>query len=503
MKKNELFLILLISLIILTSSKQDKKKTKQKHKKPKVDPLDNITNIIPSVLEWAKNNDIYINPKLTLNRRLNRDNYYAFYADSKIPNNTLLLRVPYNMMITQNNLQDIYKNSKNNKFQNLWEKVLNLHSESVKYYSTQQLLYMSIILEYAIRKKKGPIYKKYKEYLKLSEQRNMDIYPIFYDQDEKFYLSGSNFGIQLNRAVDALNEEYALLSTKLNVSIPNQDDFFKVRVISLVTSTDFNNSNIYLPPNFNETCIVPFLDCFNKVISSERANAVFEFVAVKNKTSNFTDYYLEVYAIDEIYIGSELNLKWRTFPNTEFLLYYGQVEEGNPFNTKYYIDIINRKFKEDLGFEKDKVFEDVKRDIYEISADFYDPFVINTYRNLTKNIDKYKNREEGPYEIMRDNLKYYYNLYENPLSDGNINIYINGNEKKKDIKEIIHKEKKLIETRIEQLDKIIKGIKNRNNVYTFEDKLDEKNDKKEKPEEIKQNNDKDEKKDEDKSKEEL
>ena len=53
-------------------------------------------------------------------------------------------------MITQNNLQDIYKNSKNNKFQNLWEKVLNLHSESVKYYSTQQLLYMSIILEYAI-----------------------------------------------------------------------------------------------------------------------------------------------------------------------------------------------------------------------------------------------------------------------------------------------------------------------------------------------------------------
>ena len=497
MKKNELFLILLISLIILTSSKQDKKKTKQKHKKPKVDPLDNITNIIPSVLEWAKNNDIYINPKLTLNRRLNRDNYYAFYADSKIPNNTLLLRVPYNMMITQNNLQDIYKNSKNNKFQNLWEKVLNLHSESVKYYSTQQLLYMSIILEYAIRKKKGPIYKKYKEYLKLSEQRNMDIYPIFYDQDEKFYLSGSNFGIQLNRAVDALNEEYALLSTKLNVSIPNQDDFFKVRVISLVTSTDFNNSNIYLPPNFNETCIVPFLDCFNKVISSERANAVFEFVAVKNKTSNFTDYYLEVYAIDEIYIGSELNLKWRTFPNTEFLLYYGQVEEGNPFNTKYYIDIINRKFKEDLGFEKDKVFEDVKRDVYEISADFYDPFVINTYRNLTRSIDKYKNREEGPYEIMRDNLKYYYNLYENPLSDGNINIYINGNEKKKDIREIIHKEKKLIEARIERLDKVIKEIKSNKNNNNIDFKNQENSD------ENKLNNDNNENKEEHNNKEDL
>ena len=497
MKKNGLFLILLISLIILTSSKKDKKKSKQKHKKPKLDPLDNITNIIPTVLGWAKNNDIYINPKLTLNKRLKRDNYYAFFADSKIPNNTLLFRVPYNMMITQTNLNDMYKNTKN-KFENLWENVVNLKSDSVKYYSTKQLLYMSIILENAIRKKKGPLYKKYKEYLKLFEQRNMDIYPIFYDQDEKYYLSGSNFGIQLNRAVEALNEEYILTSTKLNVSIPNQDDFFKVRVLSLVSSTDFNNSNIYLPPNFNETCIVPFLDCFNKVISSERANSIFDIIGIKNETTNNTDYYLEVYSNDEIYIGSELNLKWRSFPNTEFLLYYGQVEEGNPFNSKYYIDIINRKFKEDLGFDKEKVFDNVKRDIYEINTEFYDPFVINTYRNLSMSIDKFKNREEGPYELMRDNLKYYYNLYENPLSDGNINIYINGNEKKKDIREIIHKEKKLIEARIERLDKVIKEIKsNKKNNNNIDYKNQEKSD------ENKLNNDNDDNKEDHNNKEDL
>ena len=496
MKKNGLFLILLISLIILTSSKKDKKKSKQKHKKPKLDPLDNITNIIPTVLGWAKNNDIYINPKLALNKRLKRDNYYAFFADSKIPNNTLLFRIPYNMMITQTNLNDMYKNTKN-KFENLWENVVNLRSDSVKYYSTKQLLYMSIILENAIRKKKGPLYKKYKDYLKLFEQRNMDIYPIFYDQDEKYYLSGSNFGIQLNRAVEALNEEYILTSTKLNVSIPNQDDFFKVRVLSLVSSTDFNNSNIYLPPNFNETCIVPFLDCFNKVISSERANSIFDIIGIKNETTNYTDYYLEVYSNDEIYIGSELNLKWRSFPNTEFLLYYGQVEEGNPFNSKYYIDIINRKFKEDLGFDKEKVFDNVKRDIYEINTEFYDPFVINTYRNLSMSIDKFKNREEGPYELMRDNLKYYYNLYENPLSDGNINIYINGNEKKKDIREIIHKEKKLIEARIERLDKVIKEIKSNKNNNNIDFKNQENSD------ENKLNNDNNENKEDHNNKEDL
>ena len=290
----------------------------------------------------------------------------------------------------------------------------------------------------------------------------MDIYPIFYDQDEKYYLSGSNLGTQINRASEALNEEYILLSTKLNISIPYQDDFFKARVISLLSSTDFNNSNINLPEAFNETCIIPFLDCFNKVISSERANAVFDIKGIKNETNNLTDYYLEIYSNDEIYVGSEINLKWRPFPNTEFFIYYGQVEEGNPFNSKLYIDIINRKLKEELGFEKDYQFENLNRVIYEINTEFYDPSVINAYRNLSLKIDKYKNKEEGAYELMRDNLKSYLDLYENPLSDGNINIYINGEEKKKFIKLIIHQEKKLIKNKIEHLNKVIKGIQNRN-----------------------------------------
>ena len=463
MRKNSIIIFfLIISLVISKSTKTTKKKNKQKIKKIHKDPLDNITNIIPIVLDWAKNNDIYINSKLSLNKRTTHDNYFSFYADSKILNNTLLFKVPYNMMITQKNIYDIYNSTKNNKFVNLWEKILSMKSEYVKYYSTQQLLYLSIILEYAARKKKGPVYKKYKEYLKLFEQRNMDIYPIFYDQDEKYYLSGSNLGTQINRATEALNEEYILLSTKLNVTIPYQDDFLKARVISLLSSTDFNNSNINLPKDFNETCIIPFLDCFNKVISSERANAIFDIKGIKNTTNNLTDYYFEIYSNDDIYVGSEINLKWRPFPNTEFFIYYGQVEEGNPFNSKLYIDIINRKLKEDLGFDKDYTFENLNRVMYEINTEFYDPSVINAYRNLSLVIDKYKNKEEGAYELMRDNLKFYLDLYENPLSDGNINIYINGEEKKKCIKLIIHKEKKLIEKKLEHLNKVIKGIQSRN-----------------------------------------
>jgi hypothetical protein len=320
---------------------------------------------------------------------------------------------------------------------------------------------MSIVIENAIRKKKGPVYKKYKEYFRMLEQINMDIFPIFYDDKEKLYLSGSNFGSQLNRAYDSLNEEYYLLGKELNISIPFQDDFLKARVISLISSIDFNNTNLNYTNGFNETVIVPFLDCFNKAISNEKSNARFEIKEIKNTRTNLIDYYLEVYSNDEILVGGEINLKWRPFPNSELLLYYGIVEEGNPFKSRYYVDIMNKKIRKDLNISYDKKFENVRRDMYEINTEFYEPSVINTYRNISLTIDKYKNKEEGAYELMLDNLKYYAELYDNPLSDGNINMYVNGKEKQKDIKEIMHMEKRTIEGKVKHLEKVISGIRQR------------------------------------------
>ena len=472
---NTIILLILISSILIDckeNKKAKKKEKKTKHKKlNKINKEENI-DIIASSLEWAKNNSIYINKKLVLNKKINRDKYYYFSADSRILNNTLLLIVPYDIMISQYSLNEIYKNSKNQKFEKLWDNIMEIKSEYIKYFSTKQLLYMGIIIENAIRKKKGPVYKKYKEYLRMYDHIDLDIFPIFYDQQEKFYLSGSNFGSQINRATDSLNEEYYLSTNVLNLSIPFQDEFLKARVISLISSTDFNNTNLNYTNGFNETVIVPFLDCFKKAISDEKSNARFEILGKKNDTTNKIDYYLEVYSNDDIYIGGEINIKWRPFPNSELLLYYGIVEEGNPFSSRYYVDILNRKLKKDLDIPEDKKFDNVKRDMYEVNTEFYDPSVINTYRNISLNISKYKDREEGAYELMCDNLKSYLEVYNTPLSDGNINIYMNGDEKIKDIKEIMHMEKRLIERKIEYLENVIRGIKERN---SGEKKVEEKN----------------------------
>ena len=461
-KFHTIILILLIACVIINckSNKKGKKKQKKDNKQKKVKIEDN-TDIIKSALDWAKRNNIYINNKIVLNRKNYRDKYYYFSADSRILNNTLLFKIPYEMMITQFTLNEIYNKTKHNKFHNLWEKIIEIKNDHIKYFTTKQLLYMSIILENAMRKKKGPIYKKFKEYLLMLEQINVDIFPVFYDEEEKLYLSGSSFGSQLKRAYDSLNEEYYLLDNELNISIPFQDDFLKARVISLLSSTDFNNTNMHFSNEYNDTVLIPFLDCFNKEIINEKSNARIEIKQVKNTATNLIDYYLEVYSNNEILIGGEINIKWKPFPNSELLLYYGIVEEGNPYNSRYYIDIMNKKIREDLNITNDKNLENLIKYSYELNTEFYDPSVINAYRNISQRIDKYKNKEEGAYELMLDNLKYYVELYDKPLSDGNINIYINGNEKQKDIKEIMHNEKKLLESKIKRLENVITGIKHR------------------------------------------
>ena len=92
-----------------------KKKRKKKPKKTPNKPI--IEEEIPSLYKWAKKNNIYINEKLTLNKNTDSSHhFYYFTANSSIPNNTVLLTVPYDIMISQNSLETYIREKRNKKF---------------------------------------------------------------------------------------------------------------------------------------------------------------------------------------------------------------------------------------------------------------------------------------------------------------------------------------------------------------------------------------------------
>ena len=326
---------------------------------------------------------------------------------------------------------------------------------------------MTIILEYYTNKKKGIFYKKYEPYLEMYEYLNMDNFPIFFDEDETYFLSPSGFGSELIKATEFLRDEYLIAKNDLKIESSISDTFLKYRVLSFANSIRFNNTNLKSESKnseYNDTVIVPFIDCFKKKIYN-KDSIMAEYSFIKDENNN---YYLEIRAINDIKEGEEITLQWRRLSNQESYLYYGFIDEENILLPKMYVNVFNNMMKNDLGIDENKSFDKIaKRDLYELNSEFIETDVVYSYKNISETIDKYKNRKEGRYEMMVDNLNYYLRIYEEQITDGNINLYIRGKEKRRIIKILMKKEREIFNDKINYVKILINDIKEKN--YNLDD----------------------------------
>ena len=453
MPKNNTFIFLVLIIIIQPSISLKKNKQKKNEK------IQNEKDKISSILLWAKNNNIYIQENLILNKNIDSstNNFYYFSSNSSISNNTLLMKIPYNIMISKKTLSK-YLN-KNKKISNLWERILSLNNENLPDIYSKQLLYMAIILEYVTNNKKGPFYNRYEQYFEMYEYIDMDNFPVFFDEDEIYFLSPSGFGAELIKATESLKEEYLITKNELKIESSMPDSFLKYRVLSLSNSIRFNNTNLPNELNtekYNDTVIVPFIDCFKKKIYN-RNSIMAEYSFIKDERDNFN---LEIRALKDIKKGEEITIQWKKLSNQDLYLYYGFIDEENLLLPKMYVNVLNNMMKDDLGIDENKNFSDIaKRDLYELNSEFIESDIVYSYKNISEQIDKYKNKKEGRYEMMEDNLNYYLRIYDEQLTDGNINIYIRGKEKKRIIKLLMKIEKKIFKDRINYVKMLIQDIK--------------------------------------------
>ena len=447
MKKNIFYFSIFIFFLL---SQISAKKKKSKPKKSEIEDR------IPSILMWAKNNNIYINENLILNKNIDSShNFFYFTSKSLIKNNTILLKIPYDIMISQTLLNDHF-HGKNKKWSRIWDEVVKNKSPYLIDFLTKQIFYISIVIENAINRKKGAIYKKYESYFDMYDYINMDNYPVFYEQEEINFLSSSNFGAELFKLTESLKEEHSIATNDLKITTSMLDTYLKYRILILGNIISFNNENLQKEKNndYNETVVVPFIDCFKKVIFKNESNA--EYFIKKDKNNK---YYIEVVSNKIIEKGNEINLKWLELSNQDSLLFYGFTEEKNDYAPAIYVNVFNNLFKKDLGV-KNKNYDDIaKVDLFELNSEFFEKDVIESYEIISQTIPKYKNKAVGKYMMMMDNLKYYLNIYDDKYTDRNINLYFTNKDKNRCIKEIIKMERKIIQRRINDIKDIIKSIK--------------------------------------------
>ena len=449
-------LFILLSFLICFSSTKKSNKDKKLHDSNKTLKYDDIS----SIYNWAQRNGIYINKALSLNK--NRENdinhtFYYFTANETIKNNTLLFSIPSSILISQQSLEKMFKKGKNKKLANLWNKVLNIN-QYLNTSSAKQLFYISVMLSHATFNQKGKLYKKYEEYLNMYNYINLDDYPIFFKRNEMVYLNYSNFGKEIKNNFLSINNEYYLIKHELDMdSTIIVEEFIKYRILSLSNSFYHNN----------KTYIIPFVDCFKRLVNYTHkelnANLIIKYNNTKDK-NNTDKFSLEIYSTRKIKQNEEISILWKQLSNSENYLYYGFTDEKNLITPPFLVEFVNKNFLKDLNIDSvnkkyNISFEDlIVPKYYDLNSEFFDMYLFDIYQNLSYYFEQYYHSNEGPYIMMKKNLQYYLDLYNELYNDDMINRNINGINKKKSVKIILGMEKKLLEKSIKTIEDKIKHI---------------------------------------------
>ena len=449
-------LFILLSFLICFSSTKKSNKDKKLHDSNKTLKYDDIS----SIYNWAQRNGIYINKALSLNKNKENDinhTFYYFTANETIKNNTLLFSIPSSILISQQSLEKMFKKGKNKKLANLWNKVLNIN-QYLNTSSAKQLFYISVMLSHATFNQKGKLYKKYEEYLNMYNYINLDDYPIFFKRNEMVYLNYSNFGKEIKNNFLSINNEYYLIKHELDMdSTIIVEEFIKYRILSLSNSFYHNN----------KTYIIPFVDCFKRLVNYTHkelnANLIIKYNNTKDK-NNTDKFSLEIYSTRKIKQNEEISILWKQLSNSENYLYYGFTDEKNLITPPFLVEFVNKNFLKDLNIDSvnkkyNISFEDlIVPKYYDLNSEFFDMYLFDIYQNLSYYFEQYYHSNEGPYIMMKKNLQYYLDLYNELYNDDMINRNIDGINKKKSVKIILGMEKKLLEKSIKTIEDKIKHI---------------------------------------------
>jgi hypothetical protein len=235
------------------------------------------------------------------------------------------------------------------------------------------------------------------------------------------------------------------------------EEYVKYRILSLSNSIYYKN----------KTYVIPFIDCFKRKVNFTNKEYNADIMLNRTKKGKFSNKFdIEIYSNKTIKKNDEIYLLWKQISNVECLLYYGFIDENNLITSEYLVELVNKHFIQDLNVDNINKkyainFEKIiQPKFYDLNNEFYYDFLYYAYSNLSQYFDQYYHNNEGPYQMMKDNLEYYLKLYEEMYNNDLININVEGINKKRYVKNILGVEKKLIENRIHLLNNKINYIRN-------------------------------------------
>ena len=394
-------------------------------------------NETDSFFKWGKKHKVFFDNRIQLNPSTNENPLPYFTSLDIIQKDTKIISIPSSFFINTKTIQTIIKNKE---IKSLWKSLLDIENPYIKYHTTKEMLFIALTVETYMRThpKKNKFYQRYKKYFKFYQYYSFDNYPLYYNEDELSFISGTNLALNINTARNSINEEISIITNDLKINSIIPEDYTRYRIFTL------SNSHII----DNTTTVIPFIDLFPHDKMSPY---------VKWEYNNVTKS-LDIITIREIPKDVVISMEAKNVPNSVSLLYYGYTVENNELVSPYIIETINKNRKKKLNLNT----LEIQNDTYDIARQNFDKNIIDTYKIICSKIKGCKEKGElGAYEIMRDNVKDYLEVYDK-FTPGNFNMIFYSKRKREDVKKVINIEKKLILNRVAFLNRKIELIKSEN-----------------------------------------
>ena len=384
-------------------------------------PFDNL-------LEWGLNNSLYFSDKLGM-KYINENNK-TFYAKEEIPENTLLMTIPYELMLDRvkafklldnKKLEKLYKDFKNEKF----EIDIGFLPASLE---QGFLAYILTYITSRPKKYKKSKFYSYFHYLIDTFETDLDSYPVFYSESQFKLLKGSLAFLETTLLKELYNEEANKLK-RLSGNKIDIDEFMRYRTLTTVKSLNISN----------DTCIIPFIDMFENDPIDYNVNFKL----------NETNKNLYVFTTRPVLRDSILYIRSGHFSNNKRFIIYGQTfEKMKDYIEAFQIPMVSYNLHqqikiEDENFEYEESIDLVKKKFYKRA--------LSTYKKLSK-----YNKEDGSdisaYKLFLKNLEMTREVYNDVSTSDIYKEFV----KTKDINNVIRVlnfEKKFIDEKIEVLKK--------------------------------------------------
>ena len=396
------------------------------------------------LLEWGKNNSLEISDKLGM-RYINENNK-TYYAKEDIDEYTIIMKIPFNLMLNVKNALKLLNNKKLSKLYEEYKKDEFKIKVGFLHFSVDQsfLAYLMYLVNRRQNHYKKNKFYQYFHYLIDTFETNLDNFPIFYNKKQLNVIKDSRTFMQLILMKELFEEEVDKLEHKHNRKSIDFDEYLRFRTLTI--SKSVNISNI--------TSIVPFIDMF------PHDPADFNIVSSKNDTLKT----INLITFKRIKKGDILYLEPPIYDNIKRFILYGETfKKVNEYVESFQMPLVSPKIYK-LPTDKNENFDY----FIDLTGQKFYKKALKTYKKLSV-LKKEDGSNLSAYKLFLNNLEFERQNY-NQITNDHINEQFLYSKDIYNVKTVLDLEKNYLDKKIRILREYIDRLEKKK-----KKKLEEKN----------------------------